>query len=307
MRLDIGDIQIDVINDGQILADTGGAFGLVPRVLWARHYEADEQSRVPFHHNCLLVRTAGKTILVDTGQGTRLPEKVQRIMALTRPEGDLVAGLARLGVKPADVDIVVNTHLHSDHCGGNTVFDEDGQVVATYPNAEYVVQRLEYAAAAFPNERTRATYLAPNFRPLYRSGQLRLLDGDTEIVPGMRAVVTPGHTPAHMSIVFEDGGESALYVADLATLAVHLTNLAWMTAYDEEPLVTLETKRRWQRWLLERDGIVLFEHDPYTVAGRLAERSGGLSIESLDAETGGQPRVDVTAPSTEQTPGSPAR
>lgn len=280
MPLHIGDIRIDIINDGQIMADTGGPFGLVPRALWARHYEPDEQSRIPMHHNCLLVRTAGRTIVVDTGLGTKIPEKMQRIMALTRPEGDLVAGLRRLGVASEDVDLVVNTHLHNDHCGGNTLLTENGELAPAFPNAEYVVQRLEYADAAFPNERTRGTYFADNFAPLYQSGQMRLLDGDVEIAPGMRAVLTPGHTRAHMSVVFEQGGEAALYVADMASLAVHFARLAWMTAYDVEPLVTLETKRIWQRWVLERDAYVLFEHDPAITVGRLrGEAEGQLRVE----------------------------
>lgn len=291
--LQIGNIRIDIINDGQIMSDTGGPFGLVPRALWSRHYEADEQSRIPMHHNCLLVRagtpTDSRMVVVDTGLGTKIPDKMARIMSLTRPEGSLMDGLRRLGVEPEDVDTVLNTHLHSDHCGGNTYVSEDGSIKPTFPNAEYLVQRLEYADAAFPNERTRGTYFAENFAPLYESGQLRLLDGDVEILPGMRAVLTPGHTRAHMSVTFEQGDEAALYVADMASLAVHFANLAWMTAYDVEPLVTLETKRTWQRWVLERDALVLFEHDPKTPLGRLVQAGGDkLRIEpALEADREG--------------------
>lgn len=269
MTLSIGDIAIDIINDSQILSDTGGPFGLVPRALWSRYYTADAQSRIPMHHNCLLVRADGRTIVVDTGNGSKLSEKALRNMSLTRPGGDLIAGLGRLGVTPTDVDLVINTHLHGDHCGGNTYVNADGELVATFPNAEYWVQRLEYADAAFPNERTRGTYFAENFAPLLESGQMRLLDGDVEVLPGMRCVVTPGHTRAHMSLTFERGETAAIYVADMASLAVHFANLAWMTAYDVEPLITLETKRIWQRWVIERDALVLFEHDPTMVAGRL--------------------------------------
>lgn len=281
MKLTLGDLQIDTINDSQILSDSGGPFGLVPRALWSRYYTADDLGRVAMHHNCLLVRADGRTIVVDTGNGAKLPEKSLRNMSLTRPEGDLVAGLGRLGVAPEDVDLVINTHLHGDHCGGNTFFDAAGELVATFPHAEYWVQRLEYADAAFPNERTRGTYFAENFAPLYESGQMRLIDGDVEVLPGMRCVLTPGHTRAHMSLTFERGAAAAIYVADLASLAVHFANLAWMTAYDVEPLVTLETKRIWQRWALERDAIVLFEHDPM-VAGRLVQgEDGRLRVAAL--------------------------
>lgn len=274
----IGEIEIIPINDAQIMSDSGGVFGLVPRALWSRTYEPDEQSRVPMHHNCLLVRAEGRIIVVDTGLGTRVPEKMAHIWSLTRPQGDLVEGLARHGVAPEDVDLVINTHLHSDHCGGNTRYDENGDLVPTFPNAEYWVQRLEYADAAFPNERTRGTYFHDNYAPLYESGRMRLIDGNVEVVPGVRCVVTPGHTRAHMSVVFEQNAEAAIYVGDMASLAVHFANLAWMTAYDVEPLVTLETKRIWQRWALERNALVLFEHDPYIVAGRLAPEGDRLRI-----------------------------
>lgn len=270
----VGDIRIDFVNAGHTMVDTGGPFGLVPRALWSRYYEADEQSRIPMLLNCLLVRAAGHTIVVDTGVGSKLSEKAHRVQGVVQPEGGLVGALAEFGVAAEDVDIVVDTHLHNDHCGGNTYYDEDGQVQPTFPNAEYVVQRLEYADAAFPDERTRGTYFEDNFMPLYESGQLRLLDGDTEIVPGMRAVVTPGHTRGHMSIVFEQGDDAALYVADLASLWVNFANLAWMTAFDVEPLITLETKRRWQRWALERDALIIFEHDPVMLAGKLVMREG---------------------------------
>ena len=281
--LKIGEIEIERINDARIWADTGGVFGLVPRALWSRVIEPDEQSRVPMDHWCLLVRAYGKTIVVDTGLGTKLSEKQIRLMSLTRPQGSLVEGLARLGVAPEDVDLVINTHLHADHCGGNTCL-KDGEIVPTFPNAEYWVQRLEYADAAFPNERTRGTYFPQNYAPLYESGQMRLIDGDVEVVPGMRCVVTPGHTRGHQCIVFEQGEQAALYVADLASYAIHFARLAWMTAYDVEPLVTLETKRNWQRWALARDAILIFEHETLTPVGRLTGENGKLSVQPLNPE-----------------------
>jgi glyoxylase-like metal-dependent hydrolase (beta-lactamase superfamily II) len=286
MMIRIGDLEIHLMNDAIIQADAGGPFGLVPRALWNRTYQHDDQFRIEMHHHCLLVRGAGKSIVVDTGIGSRVPEKVARLMALDRPGGGLVGGLAALGLTPEDIDLVINTHLHSDHCGGNTRFANDGQLVPTFPNAEYWTQRREYADAYLPNERTRGTYFRDNFVPLYESGQMKLIDGEVEVVSGMRCVLTPGHTPAHMSIVFEGGGKSALYVADMASLAVHFTNLAWMTAYDVEPLITLETKRIWQQWALERDAIILFEHEPLTPVGRLAQgENDKLVLESIATDS----------------------
>jgi len=276
----IGGSEIHLINESRIVADPGGIFGLVPRALWSQHYTEEPQGGIAQHHICLLVRAEGQTIVVDTGQGHKNNAKRAEMLQLSHPQGTLLESLARLGVMPDDVTLVINTHLHGDHCGGNTYLAEDGSPRPTFPNARYITQRLEYADAAFPNERTRGTYFSENFAPLYQTGQLRLLDGDYEPVWGMRCVITPGHTRAHMSIVFEGGGQYAMFVADLSTVAVLFARLAWMTAYDVEPLVTLETKRIWQRWALEHNALLIFQHDPVTHTGRLVEDDKGrLSIQ----------------------------
>ncbi len=280
--IQIGDIQITLINDGQVLSDPGGVFGLVPRVLWERVVPPGPDGLIPMAHHCLLVRAAGRIIVVDTGIGSKIDPRAARNLSLTRPDGSLIEGLARQGVRPEDVDLVINTHLHADHCGGNTRLEGE-QIMPAFPNAEYWVQRLEYADAAFPNERTRGTYYAFNFAPLLASGQMRLLDGETEVVPGMRCVVTPGHTRAHQSVVFEAGGQAALYVCDMASLAAHFARLAWMTAYDVEPLVTLETKRHWQKWALAHDALLIFIHDARIPVGRLVEQDGRLEVIAAEA------------------------
>lgn len=273
--LHIGDFEIHLINDANILSDAGGPFGLVPRSLFARYKEPDDLNRVSMSHHCLLVKAGGKNIIVDTGIGTKIDERTGKFLTLTRLEGGLVEGLKRRGVMPDQVDLVINTHLHSDHCGGNTYISESGDLLPTFPNAEYWTQRLEMADASFPNERTRGTYFAVNFEPLLRSGQMKLLDGETEVMPGMRCVVTPGHTRAHQSLIFESGGKSAMYVCDLASFAVHFARLSWMTAFDVEPLITLETKRIWQKWALKNDALLIFIHDTDIPVGRLIDQGGG--------------------------------
>ena len=267
--LQIGDIRVHLLNEHLNKVDPGGAFGLVPRVLWSPLMPPDEDHLVPMCATCLLVQTAGRNIIVDTGYGDKLPEKQKQNLRLTRPQGGLPDSLARLGLTPADIHLVIDTHLHGDHCGGNTRYAEDGQtILPVFPNAEYVVQRREYDDAMHPNERTRATYLAMNFQPLVESGQMRLLDGDTELAPGVYGVITPGHTPAHMSVRLESGGQHLLFACDLASYAIHFERLGWMTAYDVEPLITLETKRHWQKWALETNAILVFPHDIYRPAGR---------------------------------------
>jgi glyoxylase-like metal-dependent hydrolase (beta-lactamase superfamily II) len=279
----VGDITIHLVSDGIVWMDSGGPWGLVPRALWSNYLEPDEQHRVPMVLTCLLVRAAGKTIVVDTGLGDKLTPKMAELWGLAHPHGTLIDGLARLGIGPEDVDLVIDTHLHGDHCAGNTRFAPDGSVVATFPHARYFVQRREYDDAMQPNERTRATYYPINYEPLMHSGQLTLLDGDTEIVPGITGVRTPGHTPGHQSILFESDEQQALFVSDLASYAIHFERLGWMTAYDVEPLVTLETKRRWQQWALDTGGLLIFQHDPKIMAGHLA----------LDDQ--GKPRVQPVA------------
>jgi len=267
--LQIGDFSIHLINDGTTIVDPGGPFGLVPRALWSRVIAPNADVQVPMTTICLLVQADGKNIVVDTGRGRKMTEKEKSYLNLQSSNGDLLDGLDRLGVQPADVDLVINTHLHGDHCGGNTLFDDDGHVIATFPNAEYVVQQREYDDAIHPNERTAATYISNNWDVLIESGQMRLLDGDTEIIPGIYGQIAPGHTPGHMAVRFESNGEHAAFVCDMASYAVHFEKLAWVTAYDVEPLITIETKRKWQAWALETNAVMIFPHEPHRPVGRL--------------------------------------
>ncbi|NDJ76668.1 MAG: MBL fold metallo-hydrolase [Chloroflexi bacterium] len=281
----IGDIEIHLVSDGVVWVDRGGAFGLVPQALFSRYLPPDEKQRVPMVLTCLLVRAGGRTIVVDTGLGTRVDDRAIRFWGLEREHGTLLDGLARKGVQPEDVDLVIDTHLHSDHCSGNMCYGPDGALLPTFPNAEYVVQRREYEDAMQPNERTRGTYFPDSYAPLVESGQMRLLDGDTEIVPGVWGVVTPGHTPGHQSMRFESGGQHALFVSDLASYAIQFERLAWMTAYDVEPLVTLESKRKWQQWAVDTGGLLIFQHDTQILAAHLVEDadSGKRTLQPVEA------------------------
>ncbi len=275
--ISVGDIDIYLFNDATAWVDPGGVFGLVPRVLWSRYLDADDRQLVPLAHHNLLIRAGKLNIIVDTGFGNCLSESQQKRFSLTGSDGTQ-AGLSAVGVSPADIDIVFNTHLHDDHCSGNFRINPSGQREPTFPNAEYLVGRREYEDACNPNERTRATYSLDNYLPLHKTGQLRLLDGDCAIAPGVEALTTPGHTPGHMSLRLESMGQHAAFVCDLASLAVHMERLAWMTAYDVEPLVTLETKRRWQSWALETSALLLFPHDLTRPAGRLTRNDKGHVI-----------------------------
>ena len=280
----IGDIEIYLFNDASTWVDPGGLFGLVPRLLWSRYYEADARNLIQTANHNLLIRAHGRHVIVDTGYGNRASAARRKHNHMMDMDGTQ-RGLQALGIANHEIDVVVNTHLHDDHCTGNFRLSPDGTLKLAFPDATYLAQRREYEDAICLNERTRATYLPDNYVPLYESGQLRLLDGDSEIAPGLRAHVTPGHTPAHMSIRIESGGRHAAFLCDLASLAVHFERLAWMTAYDVEPLVTLETKRVWQGWALETDALLFFPHDAVKPVGRLAQdERGRYTVQPVEFE-----------------------
>ncbi len=273
----LGDIRVHIVSDGVIYWDGGGLFGLTPRTLWERVYKPDAWNRVPMHLRCLLIEADGKRILVDTGIGDKVPEKARRYISL-EGEKRLITDLTRIGVRPEDVDIVVLTHLHNDHCGGNTYIDATGAIVPTFPNAEYWIQARELADAMFPNERTRATYLRENFEPLQKSGQLRVIDGDTDVVPGVWTTLTPGHTATHQCIVVEGGGEHAVFLADAVSWGIFFERMAWVPAYDLEPMVSIHTKKRLARWALRHDAWLVFQHDARYGIGKLHEEGERLRV-----------------------------
>ena len=282
----LGNASLYIVSDGLAWMDGGGHFGLVPKVLWEKVVKADELNRIPMALSCLLVVSEGKRILVDTGFGDKLSPKERQFWSIAG-ENRLVGDLRRLGFAPENIDIVINTHLHSDHCGGNTIWwfdkvsDRCREVVPTFPRAAYWIQRLEWAEARYPNERTRATYLAENFVPLEERGQVRLLYGDTRVTSEVRCIVTRGHTRAHQSVVIESGGETAIYLGDLASWTILMERLAWVSAFDIGPLETIETKRRIRDWALENNALLIFDHDSRVLMGYLREDKGEYKVEAV--------------------------
>jgi glyoxylase-like metal-dependent hydrolase (beta-lactamase superfamily II) len=263
-----GKIDLHLISDGTYWEDGGGLFGLVPKTLWEQVAKPDQRNRLPFDMRCLLVETTEQRILVDTGYGDKLSDKQRSFISL-EGERRLLNNLEKVGIGPLDVDLVINTHLHGDHCGGNTRYSETGELVPTFPWATYCVQRLELADASFPNERTRATYLRENFEPLEQADQLRVLRGDTRLTGEVGVIVTPGHTRAHQCVVIESEGQTALFLGDVASWPIHMERLSWVPAYDVEPLVSIETKRSLAHWAIENHVLIFFEHHPEIKAGYL--------------------------------------
>jgi len=268
----LGELELCVVDDGVIRQDAGATFGLVPRVMWQRYTpDLDDKNRIPVGNNSLIVRSTGKTVLLDTGVGTK-PTRAPGAMDI-EASGKLFESLSRAGVRPEEIDVVVNTHLHFDHCGGNTLSD-GGKPVPAFPRARYFVQKGEWEAASHPNERTRGTYLAENFEPLEDARQVELISGEVEVVKGMRIVPAPGHTEGHCVIELESGGQIALYVGELSQHPVMLERLSWISAFDVLPLVSLETKRRLMEWAVEKRALLVSVHAPYPGLGRLGADDG---------------------------------
>jgi len=277
----IGDLELYLATDGITHVDAGGPFGLVPRTLYEKYFMPDALNRIPMVLISMIIRSQGKTILIDTGYGEKLTPKEIGFHGLERPGGGLVLKMGNLGFSPEDIDIVINTHLHADHCGGNT-FREDGIVRPTFPNATYLVQRMEWADFSNPDARTRGTYVQENFVPVMESGQVELLHGDTDVTENVRCVVTPGHTRGHQSVLLQTGDWKGLFVGDVASYSILMSRTAWLTAYDIDPLENISTKETWQNWALEYDAWLFFQHDPKLPIARLQRENGRLNLLTIE-------------------------
>lgn len=272
-RLALGNLRLDVVSDGYFLQDAGAVFGLVPRTMWEPLAGTpDERHRIRMALNCLLVRGDGRTVLIDTGVGNKIPAE-RRQVAYPGDYGYLLESLAKLDVHPNAVDLVVNTHLHFDHCGWNTAAVH-GAAILTFPNARYVVHRAEWEAFARPNERTRATYMAENLFPVEEAGRIELIEGEYDLTPSIRLLTTRGHTEGHVAAVLSSGGETAVYIGDIAQHALQLERTAWVSAFDILPLVSMETKKRLVAEAVAANSLVISPHIPFPGAGRLRDQQG---------------------------------
>ena len=278
----LGALELLVVSDGVLRLDAGAVFGLTPRIMWEPYVpDLDEKHRLPMGLNCLLVRSDKRTVLIETGAGSKRGRTPGA--AGTENAGRLIENLAAEGVRPEDVDIVVNTHLHFDHAGGDTVLDGERPAPA-FPRARYFVPKGEWDVASHPNERTRATYVAENFEPLEDAKCLELTEGEAEIAPGVRMVPAPGHTADHCIVEVDSGGELAIYVGELAQQPVMLERVAWISAFDVLPLVSLETKKRMIERAIERRALLVSVHSSYPGLGRLRLEDSKRKWEAVGSE-----------------------
>ena len=273
-----GEFDLQLISDGRIWLDGGAMFGVVPKTLWQKKTVPDERNRIPLALNCLLVQTGQTKILIDTGCGFKYTDKQKQIYRIEHPT-DILQELERFDVTPEQIDFVINTHYHFDHCGGNTRVEGD-TIVPTFPNAAYLVRREEYEDASQPNERTAATYFSHNWKPLEEQGQLCLVDDNTEPVPGVHLVHTPGHTPGHQSIKLQSPEGSFFYLADLCPTSAHIS-LPWIMGYDLYPMTTLEVRRKIYREATRNNWLLFFEHDLEVTLGYLRHENERYFLETI--------------------------
>lgn len=278
--MQFGKFQIDMIDDGLFRLDGGAMYGVVPKNMWSKVEKVDEQNRILMSCNPVLVRTGEHTLLIDTGVGEKFPEKLNKIYAVDMPRG-LMTELDRLGVKPEEVTHVLNTHLHFDHCGGNTKYGEDGNAVPAFPKAEYVANKLEWEDAINPNPRSRASYLKDNLVPVQEAGQLRLIEGDVEVIPGVRVQVTGGHTKGHQIVFIESEGQTAVYLADLIPLTAQIRP-NWVMSYDLYPVETVDFKEKIAEEAVRHKYLLLFEHSPHIKAAYLKKEEGKYKLEKVE-------------------------
>jgi methylmalonyl-CoA epimerase len=277
--IQLGEIEICLLSDGFFYLDGGAMFGVIPKPLWEKRAVPDDRNRIRMTMRPALVRGA-RTMLIDAGCGDKMSSPKQADIYSFERAFNLRHSLAAAGTAPEAIDIVLATHLHFDHAGGFTERTADGTVRPRFPRAQYVARRGEWEDANSPNERTRATYFQENFTPLADAGVLQLVDEDSTIMPGVRVRRTGGHTMHHQMVMIESAGKTAVFAADLLPMAAHLPEV-WIMGYDLYPLDTLNFKRAFLREAIEREYLILFEHDPGIAAGYIRERDGKRYVEQV--------------------------
>ncbi len=274
-----GDFDIFVVSDGLFRLDGGAMFGVVPRVLWEKSDPPDEKNRILMGLNCLLIIRSQEKILIDTGMGDKFDAKFGGMFGVQR-EKTLLDHLAGLNVQPEDITHVIMSHMHFDHIGWNTRRDAAGEIVPTFPNALYFAQRGEYEVANNPDDRSRASYLKWNWGALEKSGQLQLLNGTCEVLPGIESFLAPGHTLHHTIVKIKSAGKTVAFMADLVPTTSHLKT-AYVMGYDLYPKTTMEIKPKILQQAFEEKWLLIFEHAPRIKAGYLQQVEGNWKVESV--------------------------
>ena len=277
--MNLGDTSVQIISDGTFLMDGGAIFGQVPKTIWETSVKSDRRNRIRLGLNCLLIQMPNTNILVDTGAGSKRMDRLKDAYGLNGNK--LLRELKKHSLTPRDIDIVLLTHLHFDHVGGCTKLDRSGNVVPTFPNAEYVVQQSALEGALAPNERNKSAFIKDDFKPLQDKGMIKPLEGDSEIAPGVKVRRTGGHSNGHQVVLIEGGSERIAYLADLIPTAYHLS-LPYIAALDQSPNDTLNQKREILDMAISGGWLLVFGHGLDQRAGYVEERNGRLTLLPVD-------------------------
>jgi glyoxylase-like metal-dependent hydrolase (beta-lactamase superfamily II) len=254
----VGALDLTIVSDGTYFLDGGNFFGIIPKALWQKRAQPDELNRLVVGLNSVLIRGAGKTVLIETGIGNKLSEKMARNFA---PQAKLLENLRAAECEPEQVDVIINSHLHFDHCGWNTVRGPAGKIVPTFANASYYAPRGEWEVGKLQRERDAVSYISDNYDPLIDSGQMKLLEGGETVLPGISVETYPGHTRSMCAVHIESEGKHACYISDLIPTTNHL-DLTWGMGFDLFPLETIENKKRFYARAIPEKWPVIFTHDP---------------------------------------------
>ena len=283
-RLEVGPFEVRRLTDGLFHVDGGAMFGVVPRTLWERKVSPDRQNRIPLSLNCYLIKGPGVTILLETGVGPNAERPFVDFYS-HEPGPGLIRGLSEAGIRPEDVDIIANSHLHFDHCGGNTVKTANGEWAPTFPKARYVIQRGEWEQALHPVERDKPSYAPTRLRALEDRGCLQLLDGPAVLHEGVEAVPLPGHTAFHQGFKVTSGESTFFYFGDLVPTTAHV-DLSYIMSYDLYPVETYKTKKDLYLRAVEEEWVVAFGHDVRYAFGSIAKTARGFAFRPLAAGPG---------------------
>ena len=278
--MQFADYRVEIIPDCEFRLDGGAMFGVVPRNLWSKPCPPDDQNRIRMNMNCLFIEAGNERILIDTGIGENWSEKHRAMYGIARERSLAESLQAIAGVKSADITIVVNTHLHFDHAGGNTSVDEAGKAVPAFSNARYFISRAEYEHAESPTDRDRASYFPDNWRPLQASGQLELKDAQYEVVPGLRMETFSGHNRSMQCPRLERDGQTLFGFADLVPMRAHVP-FAWVMGYDLYPVETVAAKKQLLPQAARENWTCLFYHDPDQPLGKIIEQDGKYVVKSV--------------------------